>query len=519
MLTGRAVEVKMNKTNIWRRRVFLSLCVLLCACASNPVTHQSQLMLISEEKEIRIGEEAAKKVKEEYGYYDDLPGLNQYVSSVGEKLVAQSARSELIFHFQVLNTPVINAFALPGGYVYITRGIMARLNAEDDLASVLGHEITHVAARHSAAAISKAYAAQTTMILASILAPGTMNNFGDLTNIALNLAFLGYSRSNEAQADEYGITYMIKAGYNPQGAVDTFLMFKGLEEKEPGRMERFLLSHPPTAERLAYARSRLEEARKTSPSLASEPLRRNVYLQHINGLLLGQSEGEKVIADNVFYQKHYGVCFTFPDSYSADLRPKGGEVILTRDKKEGEGDSAKKVTYIIGFEINPLHKRQEVRSYIEEYLKATKGANWDKTSQTIKTADGHDLAVATVDLSSTSGTMRALTGFLVGEKEAYVLYGITRKDRFDAARPEFAEVLHSLRFPPAEDIAKVKPPTLRLVTTNAGDTWQAISQREFGCADFAAKLASYNGFFEPGTEPPAGTLIKIPTKESLATAK
>ncbi len=289
----------MNKTNLWRRRVFLSLLVLLCACASNPVTHHGQLMLISEEKEIRIGEEAAKQVKEEYGYYDDLPGLNQYVSSVGEKLVAQSGRSELIFHFQVLNTPVINAFALPGGYVYITRGIMARLNAEDDLASVLGHEITHVAARHSAAAISKAYAAQTTMILASILVPGAINNFGDLTNIALNLAFLGYSRSNEAQADEYGITYMIKAGYNPQGAVDTFLMFKSLEEKEPGRMERFLLSHPPTAQRLAYARSRLEEVRKTDPALVSEPLRRDVYIQRINGLLLGESEGEKGMADNV----------------------------------------------------------------------------------------------------------------------------------------------------------------------------------------------------------------------------
>ncbi len=505
----------MNKANHWRRRVFLPLLVLLCACASNPVTHHGQLMLISEEKEIRIGDEASKQIKQEYGYYDDLPGLNAYVSSVGEKLVAQSGRSQLIFHFQVLNTPVINAFALPGGYVYITRGILARLNAEDDLASVLGHEITHVAARHGAAAISKAYAAQTTMILASILAPGTMGNFGDLTNLALNLAFLGYSRSNEAQADEYGITYMEKAGYNPQGAVDSFLMFQSLEEKEPGRMERFLMSHPPTAQRLAYARQRLDEARKSEPALVAEPLRRDVYLGHLDGLLLGQSEGEKVIADGVFYQKHYGVCFTFPDSYSANLRAKDAEVVLTREKKEGEGDSTKAVTYLIGFEINPLHKHQEVNGYIADYIKATKGAKWDKTSEAVKTQDGHSLAVATLDLSTSAGTMRVLSGFLLSDKEAYVLYGLTRKDKFDAAKPEFMQVLQSLRFPPADEIAKAKPPVLRLIKAASGDTWKAISQRELGTADFAGKLASYNGFFEPNAEPAAGTLIKIPTKESL----
>ncbi len=509
----------MRVPSAFRRPALVLSALLLCACASNPVTHRSQLMLISQEKEVRIGEEASKEIKREYGYYDELPGLNAYLNEVGEKLVAQSDRRDLLFHFQVLNSPVINAFALPGGYVYVTRGLLARINTEEDLASVLGHEITHVSARHGAAMISKAYAAQSAFLLAAIFYPQAMGAFGDLANLALNLAFLGHSRAMEAQADEYGIRYMVKAGYSPLGAVDCFQMFKSIEDHEPGKMERFLLSHPPTEQRLAFARQRLADLRETNPALADAPLRREVYLRRLENLMLGQADGEKVVVENVFYHKHYGAAFTFPDAYSAVLNPKEGEVVLRRDQKEGEGDNARRIPYLIGFEVNPLHKQESVESYVEGYLKAMKAAKWDKGIERAQTREGLPLVLKTLDMSGgDEGPVRVLAGFLLRGKEAYVLYGMTLRGKFDAARPGFLEVISSLRFPPAGEVAQVQPPRLRLVTAAAGDTWASLSVRELGSDRFAEKLAAYNGTFDPAVQPPAGTLLKIPSRQSL-TAK
>ena len=130
----------------------------MTGCAKNPVTGHHQLMLITEEQEFAIGEGADGEVRKEYGAYLDSPALRGYVDDLGNRLARQGERPGLVFHFEILNSPVINAFALPGGFVYVTRGMLERLSSEDELAMVVGHEVGHVTARHGAARISALYA-------------------------------------------------------------------------------------------------------------------------------------------------------------------------------------------------------------------------------------------------------------------------------------------------------------------------------------------------------------------------
>jgi len=492
------------------------LLIALVGCAKNPVTDKTQFMVVSEQKEIRVGEETSREIKKEFGYYDELAGLNDYLNEVGEKLVAQSDRRGLVYHFQALNTTAINAFALPGGYVYVTRGLLARLNSEDELASVVGHELTHVAARHTAAMLSKAYAAETVLVLASLFYPGAAFALGDLVNIALGLSFLGYSRNLEAQADEYGLTYMEKAGYNPRGAAETFRMFLDLQEREPGKMERFLMSHPPTKERLAYAEERLKKDTAARPELATAPLQREAYLRRIDGLQLGQADGEKVVVGNVFYHKHFGASFTFPDAYTAKLNPPDGEILLYRDQKEGEGEHAKSHRMLLGFEVNALHHAgQTTEEYIQTYLKGVKLHATVRGTETVQTKEGLELTVKTLTFGSSKGTERCVAAFYLKGKNAFVLYGYTLERFFDANRPEFMGFIQSLRFPPSEELLAAQPTRLRLVTFAEGENWESVAERELQGRDVAPKLAAYNGFFDPKAQPAPGTLLKIPSRQAL----
>lgn len=483
--------------------------LLLLACATNPVTRQSQLMLISQEQEIQIGQESSKEIQKEYGYYTGLPGLKPYVGSVGQKLVAQCDRRDITYHFQVLDTPVINAFALPGGYVYVTRGILARMNSEDELAAVLGHELTHVAARHSAQEMSKMAVAQVGVAAVGVLSPGAGQALGQFAGAALNLAFLGYSRKLEAQADEYGITYAERAGYNPRGAVKMFQMFQSIEADQPGRMQRFLMSHPPTADRLAYANQRFGQAAVEDPGLTDEKLRRDFFLRHIDGLQMGQSRGEKVVIGNVFYQKQYHVSLAPPISYEPNLGPTDpdAQAVFVKDVKQGETSATK---YVAGLEIQSAVQPTRPEDYAQWYMGRLKVAHNVLAKDVTATAQGEGMALRVFDVTPQQGTtVRVLMGFLVRGGSGYVVYGYTESAYFEGAKPELMGILKSLRFLSDKELAGVRAPKLRLVTARTGDTWRAVAEREMHDGALGPKLAAFNGVFKAGRQPAAGMLIKI----------
>lgn len=194
-------------------RTALAASLLTCACATKPATGQRQFSLMSEEQEQQIGREQDADVRREMGVYEDR-ALQEYVSGIGLRLAKQSERQSRAWHFTVVDVPAINAFALPGGYVYIARGLLPFLDDEAQLACVLGHEIGHVTARHAAQQYSKSTGAELGVLLGSIFVP-EVRPFGGVAQGGLGMLLLKYSRDDELQADQLGVRYASRAGWDP----------------------------------------------------------------------------------------------------------------------------------------------------------------------------------------------------------------------------------------------------------------------------------------------------------------
>jgi len=204
------------------------LIVSLAACATNPVTGQRELSLMSEAQEIQIGKEMDVQVRQEMGAYDD-PALQRYVQEVGQRLARSSERPNLPWQFAVVDVPAVNAFALPGGYIYLTRGILPFLDDEAELAGVLGHEIGHVAARHSAQQYTRATTTGIGLTLLSIFVPEA-RPFQGIAETAFSVMFLQYGRDDELQADQLGVGYAAQNGWDPSGVAGMLNTLARLDE-------------------------------------------------------------------------------------------------------------------------------------------------------------------------------------------------------------------------------------------------------------------------------------------------
>ncbi len=229
----------------------LTLCCLwVVACATNPVTGKRQLALISEAQEIEMGREADKDVVASIGLYPD-ESLQRYVQDLGTRIAATTERPNLPWTFRVVDDAAVNAFAIPGGFIYVTRGIMAHLNSEAELAAILGHEIGHVTARHSVSQMSKQQLAQVGFAAGMILSP-EFAQFGNLAQAAMGLMFMKFSRSDESQSDALGLKYMMAGGYDPRELVDVFTMLDGLSQQSgAGRLPQWMSTHPDPENRQA----------------------------------------------------------------------------------------------------------------------------------------------------------------------------------------------------------------------------------------------------------------------------
>lgn len=238
--------------------------LLLASCVTNPITGKKEFMVISESTEVSVGADAVPSVEYQYGGIYPNNQVNQYVNAVGQKLARVSHRPKLKFQFKVLNTSMINAFALPGGFIYITRGLLVKMDNEAQLAAVLGHEIGHVTARHGAKRLQSALGFQFLVKLA--LSYDASRKDGSpskglvastkVGSVLFNVISLGYGRENEYQADELGMVYARQAGYKPQGVIELLNILREMEKGHTVKYE-FLSSHPPTSKRIESATQKM----------------------------------------------------------------------------------------------------------------------------------------------------------------------------------------------------------------------------------------------------------------------
>lgn len=324
----------MNNTTLRLRiiAVFLVFTSILISCSVNPVTGKREFMLVSESQEKAMGLAYDPQVIAEFGLYEDQQ-LENFINEKGKKMGRLSHRPELDYKFRILDSPVVNAFAVPGGYIYFTRGIMAHFNNEAEFAGVLGHEIGHITARHSAKQQSDQMLAQLGF-MAAMIASEDFRQYSDLAQTGLGLLFLKFGRSHESQSDKLGVEYSTKIGYDAHQMANFFQTIGRLQDQSGGAIPTFLSTHPDPGQRF----SRVHElAEKEQAKLGKTNLEvdRDDYLRMIDGMVYGEDPRQGYVEGNVFY--HPTMKFQFPvpagwqtinTNSQVQIAPKDGKAVI-----------------------------------------------------------------------------------------------------------------------------------------------------------------------------------------------
>lgn len=306
---------------------------MMNACAVNPVTGKKQIVLMSEEQEIAMGKEADPEIIAQFGLYQDK-GLQDLITQKGKAMAAISHRPNLSYEFKIVDSEVLNAFAVPGGYVYFTRGIMAHFNNEAELAGVLGHEIGHITARHTVSQQAKAVLGQVGLLGTMILVP-QVAEFAEPLSQGLGLLFLKFGRDAERQSDELGVEYSSKIGYDAHEMAD---FFKTLERKNTGtegaELPDFLSTHPNPGERNVTVNKLADEWSKKL-NLTNPQIGRDTYLRKIEGLIYGEDPKQGYLENNVFYHPELKFQFPVPQGWNyqntpqrVQMAPKDGKALM-----------------------------------------------------------------------------------------------------------------------------------------------------------------------------------------------
>ncbi|HEY1235500.1 MAG TPA: M48 family metalloprotease [Candidatus Binatia bacterium] len=321
---------------IFRIAPVVVVVLFLCGCVTDivPATGGRRFVGFTWQQEIDIGKQASKEVTSLFGVYGNAD-LARYVTEVGNRVLATShlRRSDADeqvratpVSFTVLDSPVINAMALPGGFIYMTRGMLAHLNNEDQLATVIAHEIGHIAARHAARQAWQQQIGQGLLLGGAVLGqtlglPGAQGIL-NLGGMAAQLFFLRYSREDELEADKLGVEYAMAAGYDPREVIGLFQTLDRIQDKEGQSMPSFLATHPNPGDRIQRIRELTSAARD---SQTANPDTR--YLHAVEGMVLGEDPRQGFVQDNVFYHPDLGFRFPIPRGFRAVNQP--SQVVMT----------------------------------------------------------------------------------------------------------------------------------------------------------------------------------------------
>jgi predicted Zn-dependent protease len=281
------------------------------SCARNPVTGKSELSLVSESQEIEMGKQGAQEVAQTIGLYDNA-NAQAYVAEIGKPIAAASERPNLPWEFHVVDDASVNAFALPGGFIYVTRGLMGTINDEAEFATVVGHEIGHVTNRHSVQMISKSQLAQLGLGIGSILS-SDIAKFGQLAGAGLQVLFLKYSRDAENQADQAGFRYALHQGYDVREMPKVFQTLDRISQTGGGgKLPEWLATHPNPGNRIKHIESMLDTVHT---DLSKAKINQDGYLQRVKGMTYGEDPQQGYFEGTQFYHPKMRFQLHFPDGW------------------------------------------------------------------------------------------------------------------------------------------------------------------------------------------------------------
>jgi predicted Zn-dependent protease len=457
--------------------------LLLAACATNPVTGRKEISLVSEGQEIQMGQEAAQQVESSLGLVDDAE-LQAYVRRVGNKLAAASQRPQLPWRFGVIDDPTPNAFALPGGPIYITRGLMSLMDSEAELATVLGHEIGHVTARHTASQITKSQLYQIAAVGAMIAAPG-LQNFGGLLSSGLQLLFLKYSRDNERQADELGFAYALGQNYDVVEMADVFRSLQRVGEVEgKSGIPSWMSTHPDPGERVQTAQKRV--AALPAPP-APRVTGRVEYFSQINNLIYGENPRQGFFRGGEFLHPDLRFRMNFPTGWKTQNSPQAVTAVSPNQ------DAAVQMTLAQG---SPQQAAQ--RFFSQQGLQAGQTSN--------NSINGNPAFTGYFQAQTEQGTVQGIASFIAYGGNTYQIIGYSSAQRFGSYDQSFRGTIGSFATLTDQSALNVRPNRLTVVRTSAPMTLSEFNSR-YPSVIPLRELAIINQV-EENSRIPAGTEVK-----------
>jgi len=455
------------------------------ACARNPVTGERELALISESQEIQMGQQGAQQVVQSLGLVEDQ-ALQRYVDGIGQRLAAASERPDLPWSFAVVEDATPNAFALPGGPVFLTRGMMALMESEAELASVLGHEIGHITARHSVNQMSNAQLAQLGMGLGSVFVPALAGIGGQLLGTGFQLLFLKYGRDDERQSDELGFRYALNAGYDVREMDDVFAALQRIgEQRGSSPVPSWASTHPAPAERIENIGAMIAEVEQR---LVGLEVGHATYLRRIDGLVYGENPRNGFFRNNVFLHPDLAFQMEFPDGWQKQNLPRAVVAVspqqdaqIVLELAEGSPDAA----------LQQFLGQQGIRT-----LSSTRG-----------TTNGNPSATGLFQAATQQGTLAGAVRFISYGGNTYQLLAITGADSFDRWERSFAGVFESFARVTDSSVLNAQPNRITVVELPAAMTLGAYNER-YPSVIPLEELALINHVTSASTRIPAGTLLK-----------
>jgi predicted Zn-dependent protease len=461
------------------------------ACATNPVSGKREVVFMTEAQEIEMGRAADQELRREMPVYDN-PALQRYVEDIGMRLARTSHRPNLPWQFTVVDVAAVNAFALPGGFVYVTRGLLAYLSSEADLAGVLGHEIGHVTARHSVQQYSKSAGTQLGLLGLGIFVPSTQP-FSGMADMGLQTLFLKYGRDDEMEADRLGAEYAARQEWDPRGVREMLTSLARLDEATDRRgIPNWLSTHPAASERVVKVAPAVDQAARTRADWVVD---RDEYLAHLDGLIVGDNPDEGVVRDNLFIHPSLRISLAFPQDWIID---NGEERVVAKNPSAEEYVILQIVTRPEGSTLPEIASRDAKKRNL-------KGGLEGRAEQ----LNGNDAYIAAyTGKISPVGAASVLGAHMTVGRRVLFLAGVAKPETFEGATAAFEAVFRSVRELSAREASDLKPNVIAFHTVAPADSWQSIAARQGNNIVRATTLAIMNGH-DVSDQPRPGERVKI----------
>lgn len=466
--------------------------MLFISCSRNPVTGKREMSLLSETQEIAMGKEYDPQIVAQYGLYENKE-LQDFINEKGKAMAAISHRPQLNYEFKILDASVVNAFAVPGGYVYFTRGIMGHFNNEAEFAGVLGHEIGHITGRHTAKQYSKQMLTQI-LFIGGLIVSEDFRKFADVAQQGIGLLFMKFSRDHERESDQLGVEYSTKIGYDAKemaGFFNTLKRISGDENKLPA----FLSTHPDPGDRFNAVNKKAEELQKTLD--ASElKINRNKYLKMIDGLMYGDDPKQGYVENNVFYHPELLFQYNIPTDWKTlnsasqvQMAPENGKALMVLSLAEGNDLNTAKNKTIEDNKLTVL----------------------ESTNVTVNGLPAIALLSDILPDPAQGGQgqpLKVLTYLIQYNNLIYKIHGLSTQADFNTYFSNFQSTMRSFKQLTDQSKINKQPTLLKIIESPQNNTLQKILTDHKMPPNRHAELAILNGM-ELNTMVEGGTLIKV----------